>query len=198
MLLNYSQQNPKDIYLLMSQSVIPRPIAWIVTQGLDGVMNVAPFSYFIPLSSNPPSLIVSIGHKADGTPKDTLKNLRENKKCTICMTSPEFLDSMHKSSYSYPKDVGEVNKLSLETMVLDQNFPPIIKNVPTAFLCEFDKEVDLEGQTKPIILTIKHHYIDDKNIVKKDDKIKIEYDSIARISNGYATMEKKLTTPKFD
>jgi flavin reductase (DIM6/NTAB) family NADH-FMN oxidoreductase RutF len=198
MLLNYEEQNPKDIYHFMSQGVIPRPIAWIVTQGLDGVMNVAPFSYFIPLSSNPPSLIVSIGHKADGTPKDTLKNLRETNKCTVCMTSPELLEAMHKSSFSYPKEVGEVEELNLDTVKLNDEFPPIIKNVPTAFLCEFYKEVDIDGKTRPLLLTIKHHYIDDKNIIKEEGKIRIEYNPIARVGRSYATLREDLETPKFD
>jgi flavin reductase (DIM6/NTAB) family NADH-FMN oxidoreductase RutF len=97
------------------------------------------------------------------------------------MTSAEFLEMMHKSAYSYPKEVGEVEELELETINLDDNFPPIIKNVPTAFLCEFDKEVDIDGKTRPLLLTIKQHYIDDKNIDKRDGKLKIEYEPIARV-----------------
>ena len=57
-----------ETYKLMAQTIIPRPIAWVVTEDA-GVINVAPFSYFIGLSSDPASVLISVGHKADGTPK---------------------------------------------------------------------------------------------------------------------------------
>jgi len=70
MLINFKEKTAAERYHLMANTVIPRPIAWIATQG--EVLNIAPFSYFTPLSSEPATLIVSIGHRADGTPKDTL------------------------------------------------------------------------------------------------------------------------------
>jgi len=57
-------------YKLMAQTILPRPIAWVVTEN-NGVVNIAPFSYFIGLSSEPASVLISVGHKADGTPKDS-------------------------------------------------------------------------------------------------------------------------------
>ena len=71
-------------YKLMAQTILPRPIAWVVTED-NGVVNIAPFSYFIGLSSEPASVLISVGHKEDGTPKDTLANIRKNRKCTICI-----------------------------------------------------------------------------------------------------------------
>jgi len=82
MLFDFAKLDKAKRYKLMSSSIIPRPIAWIVTKQND-IINIAPFSYFTALSSNPPTLLVSIGHKrTDNTPKDTLRNIRETKKCT--------------------------------------------------------------------------------------------------------------------
>ena len=78
MLLDYSEESAINKYKLMSDTVVPRPIAWIVTQE-NGVINAAPFSYFIPLSSSPATVIVSIGHKEDGSQKDSLSNILKNK-----------------------------------------------------------------------------------------------------------------------
>ena len=102
MLIDYKDQELTQKYQLMAQTIIPRPIAWIVTEDKDGIINVAPFSYFIGLSSQPPTVLVSIGHKADGTPKDTLQNIRETKKCTICMVDEAHLEMMHFSSKGLP------------------------------------------------------------------------------------------------
>ena len=97
MLFNLKNNNLNEKYKLMSQTIIPRPIAWVVTED-EGVVNIAPFSYFIGLSSEPASVLISVGHKADGTPKDTLANIRKHQKCTICMVSEEHLEKMHFSS----------------------------------------------------------------------------------------------------
>ena len=52
-------------------------------------------------------MIVSIGHRPDGTPKDTLRNLRETKKCVVCMIEEEYLEAMHFSSKAVEADVSE-------------------------------------------------------------------------------------------
>ena len=45
MILDYKDVNDLDRYKIMSGSIVPRPIAWIVTDD-DGVLNAAPFFYF--------------------------------------------------------------------------------------------------------------------------------------------------------
>ena len=96
MIIDFQEKTPSERYNLMANSVIPRPIAWIVTQG--EVLNIAPFSYFTPLSSEPATLMVSIGHRADGTPKDTLRNLREGKKCVVSIVDEKHFEKMNFSS----------------------------------------------------------------------------------------------------
>ena len=78
MLIDFQEKTAPERYHLMASAVIPRPIAWIATEG--EVLNIAPFSYFTPLSSEPATLIVSIGHRPDGTPKDTISGIKRIKK----------------------------------------------------------------------------------------------------------------------
>ena len=111
MFVDYDEKALTQRYQLMAQSIIPRPIAWVVTE-YDGVLNVAPFSYFMGLSSEPPTMIISIGHKSDGSQKDTLRNLRESKKCTICMVDESLLEKMHFSSKELADDVSEAELLT--------------------------------------------------------------------------------------
>ncbi len=75
MILDFSTLTESKKYITMSNTIFPRPIAWISTED-NGVVNLAPFSYFAPLSSEPPLVIVSIANK-EGTaePKDTLANI---------------------------------------------------------------------------------------------------------------------------
>ena len=185
MLKEYNKLTSAQIYKLMSQTVIPRPIAWIVTQDED-ILNVAPFSYFIPLSSKPATLIVSIGHKEDKTPKDTLANIRKNRLCTICFVNEENLEDMKKTALSLPKDESEVKKYNLKTKEILEDFPPIISSTKTAFFCELNQELDLGGDTIPLLLHVKAQYIDDEIIDSQDN---ISLDNIARVGKSFAKLQ---------
>ena len=59
MYIDFSQWDPSAIYHLMTQTVVPRPIAWVLTESADQNFNLAPFSYFTAVSSHPPLLMIS-------------------------------------------------------------------------------------------------------------------------------------------
>ncbi len=184
MLLDYEKLNAKEIYKVMSQTIIPRPIAWIVTQD-GGVVNAAPFSYFTPLSSNPPSVIVSIGHKADMSPKDTLANIRKTKKATICFVNEQNLENMKSSAAPHAKDESEVEFYNIPIKKVLEGYPPIVATAQSAMFCDFRSEVALSGDTIPIILEIKQQYIEDELL---NDKLDIKLSNIARVGKKFAKM----------
>jgi len=193
MLIDFKDQAATDRYKLMSQLVIPRPIAWIVTEG--EVVNVAPFSYFTPLSSDPAAMIVSIGHRADGTPKDTLRNLREFKKCVLCMVDESKLDMMHLSSKGLDPAQSEAEVFDIPTQKIFDDFPPMIEGIKAAFFCEYLQEVDLKGsKTIPVILEIKHLYIDEV-IISDKERMRMELDTIARVGRSYAKIGEEMQAP---
>ena len=195
MLINLEEHSEHYIYRLMSQTIIPRPIAWIVTQD-DDIINIAPFSYFAPLASVPPSVVVSIGHKDDGVPKDTLVNIRREKKCTICMIREDDVEKMHFSSKSLPKDDSEAEEFGIKTKEVLEDFPPMVKGVPCAYFCTFNQEVDLgeDSTTIPIILNVERVYLEDE-IVTKEDKHVIKFDPIGRIGKSYTKMGETIIPP---
>jgi len=196
MLINYENKELTQKYQLMAQTIIPRPIAWIVTQNEDGIVNIAPFSYFMGLSSEPATMIVSIGHKSDGSQKDTLKNLRETKKCTICMVDEAHLEAMHLSSKELNAALSEADEFNINTQNIVENFPPMIEGVPSAFFCEFYQEIDLKNsKTIPLIVEIKEQYISD-DILSDKENITLDYAPVARVGKSYALLGKKITPPK--
>lgn len=194
MLINFKDEAPIERYKLMSNTVIPRPIAWIVT-GSD-VLNIAPFSYFTPLSSEPATLIVSIGHKSDGSPKDTLRNLREKKRCVICIVDEGHFESMHFSSKSLDDTQSEIEIFNIPTEEMIKDFPPVPKGIKVAYFCEYLQEVALKGsKTIPVIVKIKHLYLND-TIISDIKEIALEFSSIARVGKGYASLREDIQTPK--
>lgn len=183
-----------ETYKLMAQTIIPRPIAWVVTED-EGIINIAPFSYFIGLSSDPASVLISVGHKADGTPKDTLANIRKNQKCTICMVEEKDLEKMHFSSKDLDKEVSEAEVFSIETETLVEGYPPMIKGVPTAYFCELYQEIDLGGgSTVPLVLNVKQIFVGEEVITDKE-RLTISFDPVARIGKSYAFLGDEIEAP---
>ena len=195
MIFNLGNSKVNDKYKLMAQTIIPRSIAWVVTED-KGVINIAPFSYFIGLSSEPATVLISVGHKSDGTPKDTLANIRKNKKCTICMVDEKSLEKMHFSSKELNQEVSESELFNIETELLSDGYPPMIKGVPSAYVCDFNQEIDLGGgSTIPLVLNVREIYVDDEVITDKE-KISISFDPVARIGKSYAFLGDEVPAPK--
>ena len=193
MIIDFQEKTAPERYQLMANSVIPRPIAWIATEG--EVINIAPFSYFTPLSSEPATLMVSIGHRPDGTPKDTLRNLRESKKCVVCIVDEDHFEAMHLSSKGLDASQSEVEVFNIPTKKMLESFPPMPEGIKIAFFCEYLQEVDLKGsKTIPVIVEIKHLYLDNE-IISDQEKITLEFSGIARVGREYATLSESITPP---
>ena len=195
MIVDYEEKAFTQHYQLMAQTIIPRPIAWIVTEDEQGVLNIAPFSYFMGLSAEPATMIVSIAHKSDGSEKDTLKNIRKMKKCTICMVDEAHLEAMHFSSKELAYHESEATAFDIATQKVVEGFPPMVSGVPSAFFCEFYQEIELKGsQNVPLIVEIKAQFIDDK-IISDKENITLDYAPLARVGKSYALLGKNITPP---
>ena len=61
MQLDFSALTPAERYRWLTSTVTPRPIAWVSTRSHEGVSNLAPFSFFQVISSDPPTLLINVG-----------------------------------------------------------------------------------------------------------------------------------------
>lgn len=66
----------EDRYKLLIGCIVPRPIALVSTLSPDGKPNLAPFSFFAGVGSNPMTLLFCPANKADGSEKDSLRNAK--------------------------------------------------------------------------------------------------------------------------
>jgi len=185
MIINYDNITATERYKLMSGTIIPRPIAWIVTYSENGTTNIAPFSYFTPLSSEPPLVIVSIGHKKNGHPKDTLYNLRHTQKCTICMVPESHLVQMDQSGEALAYGESEADAFSITLKEIHTAYPPMIEGCESALLCDYVEELSYP-KTVPVILSIHQHFIE-QNII--DSRFHVDYSPIGRAGKGYVTFK---------
>ena len=96
--------------------VAPRPIGWIGTSAADGNVNLAPFSYFNVFAADPPSVAFGPSSKdAEGTPKDSLANVREVPEFTVSIVSRKLADQMNQTSADYERGVSEFEQTGLTT-----------------------------------------------------------------------------------
>jgi len=188
MLLNFSTLTESKKYSTMSNTIFPRPIAWITTED-EGVVNLAPFSYFTPLSSQPPLVIVSIAHKEDGEPKDTFANILKHKVCTINLAHKDLLNDLINSSEELPHEISECEKFGIKTKPLLDGFPPMVAEAKCALFCEFVKTVELGNRYEPMILKIKEVYIEDSCM---DEKRHITLDNIGRVGMEFLVDSKRI------
>ncbi|TVQ63228.1 MAG: flavin reductase family protein [Phycisphaerales bacterium] len=66
----------QDRYKLLIGLVTPRPIAFVSTCDAEGRPNLAPYSFFTAVGSNPMLLMFCPANKEDGSEKDSLRNAK--------------------------------------------------------------------------------------------------------------------------
>lgn len=105
----------RDAYALLTGLIVPRPIAWVSTTDAQGATNLAPFSYFTGLGSDPPMLTIGISDKKDA-PKDTLRIARATGVLCINLVEEHDAVRMNASSCEYPPGVSEIEALAIDTV----------------------------------------------------------------------------------
>lgn len=119
----------------MVGAALPRPIAFISTIGEKGVYNLAPYSFFIPMSVLPAVVGIGMGRKADGSKKDTLLNIELTKDFVINVVTEELAEAMNQTSGDYPRGVDEFQVAGLTAAKSDLVKSPRLAQSPVNMEC---------------------------------------------------------------
>ena len=111
-----SSLRARDAYALMTSLIVPRPIAWVSTTSKNQQTNLAPFSYFNGVGSDPPMVTLAIGNLRDGSEKDTLRNIRETGEYCIHLVELPFAEEMNLTSGAFREDESEFELAGLRTL----------------------------------------------------------------------------------
>lgn len=96
----------QDIYKLLIGCVVPRPIAWVSSMSEHGVANLAPFSFFMGVCGDPPTIAFSSGRRA-GNHKDTIHNLESTGDFVVNVVDDALAEQMNLTSGEYPPEIDE-------------------------------------------------------------------------------------------
>lgn len=121
---------PRETYFLMTNLVVPRPIAWVSSLAPDGTRNLAPHSYFNIVSTNPP-----IVHFTQSGRKDTLNNVEASGEFVVNLVSADLMEAMNVTSADFPPDQDEFTWAGLEATESTHVAPPRVAAAKAAMEC---------------------------------------------------------------
>lgn len=143
MLFDFAEISARDRYKLLVSTITPRPIAWVVSQDANGILNAAPFSFFNALAGDPPVVGIGIGSHEPGRPKDTLANIRQIGQFVVNLVSEEIAEAMNITAIEFPAGVDELAEADLHTSPSKYIRPPRITESPVSMECELVQVVEL-------------------------------------------------------
>ena len=193
MRIDFDTLSPNQAYHLMTQTIIPRPVAWVLTANETSGYNLAPFSFFNAICSNPPLVMFSAGKKPDGTLKDTRHNLGQSKQLVIHVPSVDQAEEVTETARTLDYGDSELYKIR-HPLVNEPDWDlPRLENAPVAMLAELTDLHEVGPNQQAIFYCeIKALYVRD-DLVEEDAKGRTRIDAakmqpLARLGGGeYAT-----------
>jgi flavin reductase (DIM6/NTAB) family NADH-FMN oxidoreductase RutF len=150
-LFDFAAMPARDCYKLLVSTIVPRPIAWIVSQNKGGHLNAAPFSFFNVFSGDPPVVGVGIGSHEPGRAKDTRRNIRETREFVVNLVSEEMAEAMNVTAIEFEHGMNELAEAQLEAVPSVRVKPPRIAASPVAMECVLQQIVEL-GPDNALVL----------------------------------------------
>lgn len=124
--------------------VAPRPIAWVSSIHPNGTVNLAPYSFFNALSSDPPTVMISFnGYHAHGGEKDTLYNIKASGEFVVNMVPLALKDAMNATTANVGHEVDEFGLAGLSAAASELVRPPRVAEAPIHLECALHQEIEL-------------------------------------------------------
>ena len=140
----------QNAYKLLAATVMPRPIAWVVTLDREGTVNAAPFSFFNVMGSAPPTVALGILADPERGFKDTARNILDTEEFVVNLVPERLVGAMNVTAVDAPRGVDELALADLATSPSSRVRPPRIAESPVNFECVLLSSV----QTGPAQLVV--------------------------------------------
>ena len=197
--IDFSELSPSQVYSTVIQTLVPRPIAWVLSENRNLSYNLAPFSYFNAVSSDPPVVMMSLGRQSDGAMKDTHMNIQSRQHYVIHIPAADQVDAVNASSATLENEQSEVDEFNIQTTSFKGSPLPRIVGCPIAFACELFDIIEIGNTPMTMILgEIKAAYINDDILdAAEPDKLRVntqKMNPLARLGGpSYASLGKIIT-----
>ncbi|AWN24373.1 flavin reductase family protein [Deinococcus irradiatisoli] len=196
---DFSTLPPAERYKLVTGVVVPRPIAWVSTLDAGGGVNLAPYSFFGLMGSDPAVVAFAPGDRPEGGPKDTARNIAAGGEFVVNLVGRSQARDMNLSAVDFPVGHAEPEHLGIELAPSQKVQVPRVKRSPASLECR-EIQTLLIGRTRIILgevlalsigaqhlLDAEKHYVDTASL-----------DLIGRMGGrgGYATTRDAFEIPR--
>ena len=195
-----AQRERRDNFKTLLSCVLPRPIAFVSTISAGGIPNLAPFSFFNGVGSNPPAVVFSPCTRADGTAKDTIVNLRAVPECVVNVVPFSIKDAMNEASYQFPSEVNEFEAAGFTSLLSRFVRPARVAESPVQMECKLVQIVPVgDGPLSANICiceVVCFHIA--KEMLLPDETVDVnKIDLVARLGgDDYSTIRDRFALPK--
>ncbi|MEI7927252.1 MAG: flavin reductase family protein [Verrucomicrobiales bacterium] len=170
-------------YPILASLICPRPIAWVTTLNPDGSVNVAPFSFFNLVGTEPPLLMFCPGDRDDGTPKDSARNARDRGEFVVNLVDPPLAEAMSRTSAALPPGESEALREDLTLLPSSTLATPRIAGAPASFECTVHS-IQLIGQNRLILGLIQRTHVRDDLYNPESARIRTDlYHPVGRMAS---------------
>jgi flavin reductase (DIM6/NTAB) family NADH-FMN oxidoreductase RutF len=143
---------PREVYDLMISAIVPRPIALTSTSDGAGGRNLAPFSYFMGVSSAPPVVAISLVRRRHGDKKDTLRNVETTGEFVVNVVTEAMAQAMNATAADAPFGEDEFALAGLTPLPGVLVSAPRVAESPVQMECRLDRVIEVGSQPAYLIL----------------------------------------------
>jgi flavin reductase (DIM6/NTAB) family NADH-FMN oxidoreductase RutF len=137
-----AQNSQQDNYKLIIGSIVPRPIAFVSSQSPEGILNLAPFSFFNGVCSNPPTvLFCPMIRGSDGHKKDTLLNIEATGEYVVNIVNETIVSPMNETAAEVPPEINEFELSGLTPVPSMVVKPPGVLESPIRMECKLQQVI---------------------------------------------------------
>ena len=176
MIINFLDIEPLQRYHLLTQTVIPRPIAWVLSQNDSGSSyNLAPFSFFNAICSDPPLMMLSIGKKPNGEIKDTRHNVLSGREFVVHIASLDQAEALNASAATLNYGESELEGANLSLVDFRGCHLPRLAEALAAYHCTLYDMHEIGPSRQAILYAeIRQLYVDDSLVRTAKDRLYID------------------------
>ena len=129
-------------YRVLNSVVVPRPIAWVCSRSAEGVLNLAPHSFYTVSCVDPPVVqFTSVGRK------DSLRNVEATGEFTVSLTPESLFEQINATGTEFPPDESEPEHTGVRMEPSDRVSVPRVAESPVALECALHSTLRLGDST---------------------------------------------------
>lgn len=195
-----SDLGERDLYKLLVNTVLPRPIALVTTVNEKGRANAAPFSFFNVFSHAPPLVVLGIEGRSGPAPlKDTMRNIRETGGFVVNLVDRAMVAAMQVCAIDFPPEIDEITAAGLDTVASAKVAAPRLASSPVQLECRETVSLSFGTQHRNLVVgEIIHLHVRDDIV---DERLHVDIDKLDLVgrlhgADWYVSLRDRFQEPR--